>query len=241
MFAASLAILRSLGHCRMTLQALSLCCLLAVFSPDIHAADRNLIKSWNQDGFTAYEAGHNKKAAQLFKKAALAGDASAQYNLAVMNIRAETRSISRSKSLRWLSQSARAGFAPAQFMLAELMESGDFPELNSNSRLGAPQYYELAAAQGHADAAHALALKYLLGRGISASDERAAYWYAQAAKAGDVAAQYTLASFYERGTGVEVDLQQALQWYNAAARQGDVAAREKAKSLTEQLIRERKS
>ena len=240
-FAARLADFRIHGGSRMTLPALLLFCLFAFFNPSIHAADLGLVSVWNQDGFAAYEAGQNAKAARMFNKAAQAGDASAKYNLAVMNIRAETRSISRSKSLRWLRQSAHAGFAPAQFMLGELMESGDFTELNKGSRWSALQYFEFAAAQGHADAAHTLALKYLLGRGISPSDERAAYWYTQAARAGDGAAQYTLASFYERGTGVELDLQQALQWYRAAARQGDVAAREKAKFLTGQLFRERKS
>ncbi len=231
----------SFCHVREALKVVLACLMLCSFDTSAYSTDRGLIRTWNNDGFAAYESGRNATASRLFQKAAAAGDISAKYNLAVMKIRSETRSITRSQALLWLRHSADAGFAPAQFMLAELMESGEFTALIKRPRQSAHRYYELAAAQGHPDAAHALALKYLLGRGIAPSDEQAAHWYSQAAKAGDVAAQYTLGSFYERGAGVERDLQIALQWYNAAARQGDLAAREKAKSLIEQIARERNS
>lgn len=198
-------------------------------------SDPATVRDWNRRAFAAYEANQTRTAAALFAKAAARGDASARYNLAVMQIRGETRILGRQQALRALRRSADAGFAPAQYMLGELLEGG---WLLPRALPEAHQYFEAAARQGHIEAAHALALQFMMGRGVTQNDEAAARWYEVAASAGDVAAQYTLASFYERGTGVPRDHRLAIQWYVAAARQGDEAARAKARVLARDFVGE---
>lgn len=198
------------------------------------ASDLASIKRWNDLAFAEYEAGHTPRAVQWFRKGARMKHPVSQYNLAVIGYRGEHRGISPAEVLRLLRRSAAGGFAPAQFMLAELLDAGrDLPR-DSEQAHG---LYLAAARQGHPQAAASLGVQFLLGRGTAQDDVQAAYWYNQAAAAGDMAAQYTMGAFLERGTGISRDLRAAVRWYSAAARQGDVAAREKARELTEILAR----
>jgi uncharacterized protein len=204
--------------------------------PERSAAQRATLTATNRQAFDDYENGRLRRAVSGFRKAARLGEPSAQYNLAVIHIRGESRAIALGRALGYLRASANAGFAPAQFMLASLLENG---QLLAKSVPQATAWYEKAAEQGNVDAAMGAAVQYFLGRGVTQDYARAARWYQVAAQGGDVAAQYIVASLYEYGNGVDKDLQQALEWYTAAARQGDVAAREKSKVLAQQLAGER--
>ena len=79
-----------------------------------------------------------------------------------------------------------------------------------------------AAMSGDASAQFIVASKYLEGRVIGRSHEKAAQWYLRAANAGLAAAQYRIGTLYERGSGVPQDRFQAMSWYAKAATQGNV-------------------
>jgi uncharacterized protein len=184
----------------------------------------------------AYEAGDIDTAQQLFLEAGRGGNALAAYNAAVVRLNDESAEPEEKAALDLLVQSAGAGFAPAQHMLAALYERGQF--LPPSQSL-AVHWYRLAAEQGDPAAQLSLATQYYLGRGAQRDYGEAARWYERAAQAGDAGAQYIVASMYEQGLGVQADLDQALGWYTAAARQGDVVAELKAKEVVQRMAAER--
>jgi uncharacterized protein len=203
-------------------------------------------KAFNSAAFSAYEKGDVESAYRNYTQAAKLGDASAMYNVAVMRINDEVNQPSLAQAHRTLKRSAELGFAPAQFMLATVLESaGSVSSKKPLSRLkaitDAVSWFEKAAQQGHPDASLALGTAYFLGRGTKLDYTQALLWYTKAAEFGDVAAQYLVASMHESATGTSKNLDTALMWYIAAARQGDVAAREKSKYLNEIISKEKQS
>jgi uncharacterized protein len=198
-------------------------------------------RALNGAAFDAYEKGNIAGAYASYAKAAKLGEPSALYNIAVMRIKDEVNRPPMNQAFKALTLSAGLGFAPAQFMLANLYETGLAIGEKNKSIPKAVHWYAQAANQGHPDACLALGTAYFLGRGTTLDYSEALRWYTKAAEFGDVAAQYLVASMYENANGVEKNLEIALMWYVAAARQGDVAAREKSKYLTEIIAKERQS
>ncbi|MET0507808.1 MAG: tetratricopeptide repeat protein [Burkholderiaceae bacterium] len=187
------------------------------------------------DPFALYSSGRIAEAQRGYLALAARGDPIAAYNAAVIRLRDEVDFPAEEEALARLRDSAERGFAPAQLMLATLLERGD--------RLPASQpealvWFERAAAQGDVDAQVGAATQYFLGRGATRDPVKARRWYEAAARGGDVGAQYILGSMLENGDGGEVDLSQAQQWYAQAARTGDPAARIKARELAERMARD---
>jgi uncharacterized protein len=204
-------------------------------------AEKIKVRALNQAGFDAYENNKLSVAYANYANAAKLGEPSALYNIAVMRIKDEVKQPSLKQAVRSLTRSAELGFAPAQFMLASLLETGLAIGIKNKSLPQSVRWFEKAAKQGHPDAFLALGTAYYIGRGTQLDYSRALEWYTKAAESGDVAAQYLVASMYETATGVEKNLETALMWYVAAARQGDIAAREKSKYLNEIIAKERQS
>jgi uncharacterized protein len=216
----------------------------ACIGQDAYASDQ--AKTFNSTAFKAYEKDDLQSAYVNYAKAAKLGEPSAMYNIAVMRINNEVNRPSLSQAYKTLRRSAELGFAPAQFMLATVLESRAGTKTNHSMQRAkainqAVQWFEKAAKQGHPDASLALGTAYFLGRGTDLDYAKALRWYTQAAEFGDVAAQYLVASMYENATGTSKNLDTALMWYIAAARQGDVAAREKSKYLNEIISKEKQS
>ncbi|HVE44284.1 MAG TPA: tetratricopeptide repeat protein [Gammaproteobacteria bacterium] len=69
-----------------------------------------------------------------------------------------------------------------------------------------------------------MGVRYLLGRGVKQSDERAFYYFGQGAKGGDAFAQNELAYLYAAGKGTPRNLTAAFGWYQKAADHGLVSA-----------------
>jgi uncharacterized protein len=212
-------------------------------TPYAEAADnvKAKVRALNNAAFDAYERGDLRAAYSNYDKAAKYGEPSALYNIAVMRIKDEVNRPNMSLAIKSLTRSAELGFAPAQFMLANLFETGLGVGEKRKSIPKATVWYLEAANQGHPDACLAMGTAYFLGRGTRLDYSEALRWYTKAAEFGDVAAQYLVASMYENANGVEKNLETALMWYVAAARQGDVAAREKSKYLNEIIAKERQS
>jgi uncharacterized protein len=217
--------------------------IIAATTPYSKAADtvKAKVRALNNAAFDAYENGDVRAAYSNYDKAAKYGEPSALYNIAVMRIKDEVNRPSMTSATKSLTRSAELGFAPAQFMLANLFETGLAIGEKNKSISKATIWYLEAAKQGHPDACLAMGTAYFLGRGTRLDYSEALRWYTKAAEFGDVAAQYLVASMYENANGVEKNLETALMWYVAAARQGDVAAREKSKYLNEIIAKERQS
>jgi uncharacterized protein len=190
-------------------------------------------------GYPAYQRGDFVAAEREFRKAAQSNVRAAQYNLAVMILRGETKTSTREpeqpdylEAIEWMNKSAALEFADAQYALGKLYEQGGLLPRDLKIALG---WYARAAELGMVDAQVELAAAYMLGRGVARDAKLAAQWAEKAANAGDVGAQYLVASFYESGEGVKQDLPTAMQWYVQAARNGDVAAPIKAKEIAARI------
>jgi TPR repeat protein len=87
--------------------------------------------------------------------------------------------------------------------------------------LEAVEWYRVAARQGHARSAFALAIIYDHGEGVVYEDDtEAVKWYELAAEAGHGRAQLFLAEMYRRGKGVPEDYVKAYSLFSRAAAQG---------------------
>jgi len=156
-------------------------------------------------------------------------DAHALYNTAVQRLQASDAS-----GLDQLQKSANLGFAPAQFYLAKLYETGG---AGVKKDLGeARRWTQRAAEAGEPRAMHNLALYEFNGEGGAKDQADATHWFRRAAELGVIDSQYNLARLYENGGyGVGQNKAEAYKWYLIAANHGDHDARTSADTLRSQL------
>ena len=128
---------------------------------------------------------------------------------------------------------AEAGYAPAQFYLAKLYETGEYGVTRSPAE--ARRWTEAAAQGGESSAMHNLALYYFRGEAGPRDLAQAAAWFRRAAEAGVADSQYNLGLLYEAGSGVARDPAEAYKWFSIAANGGDDQARANAAALSARL------
>lgn len=128
---------------------------------------------------------------------------------------------------------ADSGYAPAQFYLAKLYETGVSGVVKNPAE--ARRWTARAADGGDRSAMHNLALYYFRGEGGPQDLAAAARWFRKAAEAGVVDSQYNLGLLYQSGSGVERDLAEAYKWFAIAADGGDAEARANAVDLETKL------
>ena len=116
---------------------------------------------------------------------------------------------------RWVEK----GKAWAQCNLGEQYRLGEGGVQKSYPR--AKELFELAIAQGNANAQFHLAQMYRDAQGVDQSYERAAEYYEAAAIQGDSRAQYDLGCLYCNGRGVVRSYETAREWMLKAAEQGN--------------------
>ena len=209
----------------MALAAL-LACALAQAAPPLPAVQQAALERAVAD----YQAGRHAVARVALQALARQQVPAAQYNLAVMHLRAEVPRPSLQQAARLLQAAAQGGFVTAQFMWAQALETGRFGPRDLTQ---AHDWYERAAQAGSVPAQVAMGTAYYLGRGRGQDSTLAAQWYREAAQGGDEGAMYLLASMYEQGDGLPRDRRLARHWYGQAAAAGDVAARAKWQALRE--------
>jgi localization factor PodJL len=122
-----------------------------------------------------------------------------------------------------LRQAANLGYAPAQFYLGKLYETGG-GGLSKNAT-EARRWTERAAQSGDPKAMHNLALYFFEGEGGPKNATMAANWFRRAAELGLQDSQYNLARLNEQGFGVPQNAAEAYKWYLIAASNGDADAR----------------
>lgn len=168
-----------------------------------------------------YERGDYAAALPGLRVGADQGNATAQFNLAMMYSNGRGVPKDGRIAVFWYTKVAEQGFTGAQFNLALMYANGQ--GIAKNEHL-AVFWYTKAAEQGDGDAQYNLALMYANGRGVARNDSIAVHWYTKAAEQGDSAAQLNLGVHYDQGRGVPKDERMAVHWYTKAAEQGVLEA-----------------
>ena len=88
----------------------------------------------------------------------------------------------------------------------------------------AMEWYQKAAAQGHALAQNNIGFLYQNGLGVEQDYAKAMEWYQKAAVNGNDVAQNNLGYFYLNGLGTERNYTKAIEWFSKAAAQNNDSA-----------------
>ena len=130
------------------------------------------------------------------------------------------------KMLEWYQKGARLGNTECERMLGCLYFLGVGVERNLDTAM---QYFEKAAAKGHAAAQNGVGSCHFLNRRY----EEALKWHTKSAAQGCTDAEINLGLLYERGHGVIKDISKAIEWYTKAAEKGVVIAADYLRRLTQ--------
>ncbi|HKM88176.1 MAG TPA: hypothetical protein VJX48_06195 [Xanthobacteraceae bacterium] len=166
------------------------------------------------------------------RAAALSGDASAAYEVAMRFAEGHGVTPSNQEAAVWLERAAKQGLVPAQFRLGSLYEKG----VGVKKDLAAARDLYLAAAdKGNGKAMHNLAVLYAEGIDGPADYVNAAHWFRLAADHGVKDSQYNLAILYARGIGAAQNFAESYKWFALAANQGDDDAAKKRDEVATHL------
>ncbi len=191
----------------------------------------------------AAEQGEQATPAAQHYRAAVQGDAEAQWKLGSMYSWGDPGAPrDHAQAVHWYSLAAAEGHDTARQYMAEVQaverythaaEQGDAEaqyELGSKYEIGgegtpidpthAAQWFIRTAEQGHEGARLKLGEMYCTGWGVEEDHMQAAHWYTRAAEQGNAVAQFKLGDMYRKGDGVSEDPAQAIQWFIRAAEQG---------------------
>ncbi len=146
-----------------------------------------------------------------YRKAMKSGHTEAQFNLAVVLLRAPNRG---KEGLEVLQQCAASGNSRALLEMGTLYVTGNGVEKNTAK---GKAMLEQASAKGEATAFETLGLMYESGEGVEKSDAKAVENYENAARKSNLKAMLRLAVKYSNGTGVPKDLAKAKEWLVKAA------------------------
>ena len=129
------------------------------------------------------------------------------------------------RSMQLLERASAAGYAPAQTLLAWILDGAE-----ENER--AVALYRKAAAQGDAEGQFGLATMYLKGEGVPTDQAEAVKLLERAAEQGHSQSAALLGNAYLNGElGLEQDTARARLWLERAAAAGDPSARQKLERL----------
>jgi localization factor PodJL len=166
------------------------------------------------------------------RSAAAAGNAAAEYEIAIRY--AEGRGVAQSfgDAARWFERAASKGLVPAQYRLGSLYEKGHGVKKDLEA---ARRLYVSAAEKGNARAMHNLAVLYAEGIDGKPEYKTAFQWFRKAASHGIADSQYNLGILLARGIGAEQNLAESYKWFALAAQQGDHDAGRKRDDVAARL------
>lgn len=155
-------------------------------------------------------------AAQFYRKAAEAGYAPAQYNLAHLYENGLGVERDPSQAAAWYRKAADQGDPEAQNNLGTLYASGQGVPRDDAE---AVRWYRLAAEQSDPEGTTNLGTMYLQGRAVKQNFTQAFRLFSKAAEQDYPVAQNNLALMYANGQGVARDYQLAYAWLDLASAQ----------------------
>jgi TPR repeat protein len=186
---------------------------------------------------------HWEQAVALYRQAAQAGLAEAQFALGQAYAAGKGVDQNYLLAVRWLSEAAQQGLATAQFAIAEMHIEGHGVARDPKQAL---VWLRKAARQNHLGAQVALEqmdqsaldgepLRVHAHKRPGQAERRKdeARWI-QAAENGNADARYHLGLMYAQGLGLDADPQEAMHWYSVAAQQGHAKAQWALAELLEQ-------
>jgi TPR repeat protein len=145
-----------------------------------------------------------------------AGDAKAQYDLAVCYYAGQGVAKNEVEAVKWYRKAAEQNLAGAQFNLGVCYGLG---EGVPKDEVEAVKWYRKAAEQNLAKAQFNLGVCYGFGQGVEKDDVEAVEWYRKAAEQNLAVAQFNLGNCYGLGEGVAKNEVEAVKWYRKAAEQ----------------------
>lgn len=167
------------------------------------------------------------------RAAALAGDASAAYEIGARFAEGRGVGPNASRAADWFAFAVSRGSIPAAYRLGVLLEKGAEGLPRNVARARA--LYESAAQAGNVRAMHNFGV--LLAEGVDGQPDytQAVMWFRKAAERGVRDSQYNLGVLYTRGLGVKQDLGESWKWFSLAAAQGDQEAGRKRDEVAARL------
>lgn len=162
---------------------------------------------------------------ELFKKAAIIGDAEAQFRLGRCYYESgEGVIVNADEAVKWLEKAANQNNPKALALLGKCYNKGNGVRKDSNKadelwRKAFPKLKELAE-KDDAEGQFYLGLSYFNGAGVTENPAQAFEWSLKAAEQGNTRAQLMVGELYRNGEVVEKDDSQAVSWYRKAADQG---------------------
>lgn len=130
-----------------------------------------------QAAASAYQQGDKQGAFLHLQNAALAGDASAQYNLSIAYGNGDGTMVNPQQALSWLQQSANQGYLAAQYDLALYY-------LSQQDMINAAPWMKKAADAGSAPAQFNYAMMLMRGDGVAADKRQGERYLQQSAAQG---------------------------------------------------------
>ena len=159
-----------------------------------------------------------------------AGDAAAQFDLAVRYAEGGAAPRDFGLAAQWYERAAQQGLAVAEYRLGSLYEKG----LGVGKDMQrAKDLYQRAAEKGNTRAMHNLGV--LAADGSKPNYTSAALWFGKAAEYGIRDSQYNLAVLLGRGLGVPKDLVKSYTWFAIVAAAGDEDAARKRDDVAARL------
>jgi hypothetical protein len=187
------------------------------------------------EGMRVYDQKDYAKAAKLFRKAAEAGNASAQFELGLIYDDGQGVAQDYKQAMAWYEKAAAQGNAPAQYNLGVLYGQGHGVAQDPKQ---AASWYEKAAAQGFAPAQAALGSLYDDGQGVEQDYKKALELYEKAAKQGFTKVQVNLGILYVEGQGTAQDNVEAYKWWALARENGSDDAKSNLEKLEPKMTPE---
>ena len=161
-------------------------------------------------------------AMEWYEKAAAKGHVNGQVNIGIVSYKKERYE----DAVTWFTKAAEQHDADAERWLGHCYRFGNGVEQNFDTAL---EWYEKAAAKGHAGAQYGIGIvNYKKER-----YEEAVTWFTKAAAQGDTDAEVHLGDCYRKGRGVTRDIPKAIEWYTKAAEKVDTEAAESLRELTQ--------
>ena len=163
-----------------------------------------------------------QKAFELYKEAALKGQAYAQYKYAEFICENYEKDKGFEYAMEFYERSMAQECPQALHRVALFALKGI--GLDKPDPIRAVMLLERAALVGYPASQYSLGCMYAEGDGIPQDDLRSFLWFAEAAKRGHAAAMRKLAICYAKGQGCTKDDKKAVLWLNYAAQAGDYLA-----------------
>lgn len=168
------------------------------------------------------------EARKWFERAAEAGDADSQYQVATFYLTGSGGPQDIDKASQWFQRAlgimmakAKHRDAKAAFWVGQMYFNGWGAEVDYKVAF---EYFLRAAELGDLRSQSLVGFLYREGRGVEASEEKAVEWFRKAAERGDVGAIMEVGLAYREGKGVPKDSQVAREWFLKGAAQRDLYA-----------------